>query len=275
MTVYKNQMTELRSLARTFLFILLGIFLLVLLGIFIFSNEVFAELTVNANHDHIKIDFFYNGSTVSISGLSEANTDLIIKIASPEGHEVLKQKGKVAGFLWMNTGTLKFENVPNLYSIHSTRKIEEILNQEEMDKYIIGYPSLEKHIEITSVANEEEKTKLFDEFLKYKESSNLYTNTFGNIATRARDSKQNYYIKTNWPYQAPPGEYLVTVYAIKGKKVVEKAEARVSVEQVGIVKTLFDMAKNKGALYGIISIIAALGAGFGVGLIFRKSGGAH
>jgi hypothetical protein len=35
------------------------------------------------------------------------------------------------------------------------------------------------------------------------------------------------------------------------------------------------MAKNNGALYGIISIMAALGAGFGVGLVFRKNDGAH
>jgi len=41
------------------------------------------------------------------------------------------------------------------------------------------------------------------------------------------------------------------------------------------VKALSGMAKNNGALYGIISILIALGAGFGVGMIFRKGGGAH
>lgn len=86
---------------------------------------------------------------------------------------------------------------------------------------------------------------------------------------------QNYSIKLNWPYQAAPGEYLVTVYAVKDKKVVEKAEARMIVEQAGIVKTLANMAKNNGAVYGIISILAALAAGFGVGMVFRKGGGGH
>ena len=41
------------------------------------------------------------------------------------------------------------------------------------------------------------------------------------------------------------------------------------------MKTLADMAKNNGAIYGIISIVIALAAGFGVGMIFRKGGGAH
>jgi hypothetical protein len=42
-----------------------------------------------------------------------------------------------------------------------------------------------------------------------------------------------------------------------------------------VVKSLADMAKNNAALYGLISIAVALGAGFGVGMVFRKSGGAH
>jgi hypothetical protein len=68
---------------------------------------------------------------------------------------------------------------------------------------------------------------------------------------------------------------LVTAYAVKDKKVVEEAEGNVLVEQVGVVKALANMAETKGALYGMMSIIVALGAGFGVGIIFRKGGGAH
>jgi uncharacterized protein (TIGR02186 family) len=250
-------------------------FLLLLPFIVLTSSYASAELTIKANHDDIKIDFFYNGSTVSVAGDADSGTNLIIKIASPDGHEVLKQKGKVASLLWMNTGTLNFERTPNLYSIYSTKKIEEILSAEEADKYVIGYPALSRQMEIAPVSNEDERSKWFNEFVKYKESSNLYTTSSGNISITPKDSKQAYYIMTAWPYQAPPGDYLVTVYAVKDKKVIERAEAKVMVEQVGAVKMLAGMAKNNGALYGILSIMAALTAGFGVGMIFRKGGGAH
>ncbi|TAN42722.1 MAG: hypothetical protein EPN25_02315 [Nitrospirae bacterium] len=235
-----------------------------------------AGLTAKANHDHIKIDFFYHGSTVSVSGVSDAGTDLIIKIASPEGHETLKEKGKVGGFLWMNVATLKLENVPNLYSIHSTKKIEEILDPQEMDKYVIGYPALGRHAEMSPIKDEADKARWFSEFIKYKENSKLYATSSGKIDLKKGEAgTQPYYILTEWPYQAPPGDYLVTVYAVKDGKVIEQAESKVLVEQVGIVDTLSNMAKKNGALYGFISIISALGAGFGVGLIFRKGGGAH
>ncbi len=246
---------------------------------FLFFNFAFlemasAELTIKANHNHIKIDFFYHGSTVSVKGTSDPNTDLVIKITAPDSHEPLKQKGKVAGLLWMNTGTLNFENVPGLYSIHSTGNINDILSSDEMDRHVIGYSALNKHIEITPVADEEEKSRWYGEFIKFKESSKLYSTSTEKVSTELKDGKQEYYILTEWPYQAPPGEYLVTVYAVKDLRVVEMAETKVKVEQVGAIKALANMAKNNGAVYGIVSILIALGAGFGVSLIFKK-GGSH
>jgi len=251
-------------------------FLLSVLSLCITLNGVAsAELTTRANHDHILIDFTYHGSTVSITGISDPGTDLIIKITSPEGHQALKTKGKVGGFLWMNVGQLAFERVPNFYTVHSTRKLEDMLGPEEMDKYVIGYPALEKHVEISPVSSQEDKDKWFREFVSLKESSKLFATSSGNISITHDAGKQHYYILTEWPYQAPPGDYLITVYAVKDSKIIEKAEAKVLVEQAGIVKTLAGMAKNAASSYGILSILAALGAGFGVGMVFRKGGGAH
>jgi uncharacterized protein (TIGR02186 family) len=239
------------------------------------TSPASAELTANANHDHIKIDFFYHGSTVSIRGVSDPGVDLIIKIASPEGHQALKKRGKVGGLIWMNVGELAFENVPTFYSVHSSRKLEDMLDPDEMDKYVIGYQALGKHASLSPISSPEEKDRWFNEFLKFKQASNLYATSSGKISTTMKDGKQNYYILTEWPYQAAPGDYMVTVYAVKDKRIVEQAEANVNVQQVGVVKTLSTMAKNNGALYGGLSILAALGAGFAVGMVFRKGGGAH
>jgi uncharacterized protein (TIGR02186 family) len=239
------------------------------------SGTAFAKLTIKANHDHIKIDFFYHGSTVSVRGESDADTDIIIKIATPGSHQSLRKKGKVAGILWMNVGELKFDHVPVLYSLHSSKKISDILSQEEINKYAIGYEAVGRQAEVKPVANEADKTKWFNEFVRFKEASNLYCQLPEDVTLTASGKDQAFYVLSQWPYQAPPGDYIVTVYAVRDKKVVETAETKVFVEQVGLVKSFATMAKNSAALYGTISIAAALLAGFGVGLIFRKGGGAH
>jgi uncharacterized protein (TIGR02186 family) len=238
------------------------------------QGELSAELTTRANHDHINIDFLYHGSTVSVRGVSDPGTDLVIKITSEGGHHSLRQKGRV-GVLWMNVGTLKFDHVPSVYFLQSTKNIDDILPAEEQMKYSLGYKALAAESEITPLKDPAKKEEWFNEFLKYKEASKVYSIASGKISLTQKDGKQNYYILMDWPYQAAPGDYLVNVYAVKDKKVVEQAQAKVVVQQVGVIKSLAGMARNNGAFYGLISVLVALGAGFGVGLIFRKGGGAH
>ncbi len=252
-----------------------SVLLMGLLGVFLLVNKASAELTIKANHDHITIDFFYHGSTVSVSGISDPGTDVIVKISSPDGHESLRQKGKVGGVLWMNVGSLNFEDTPKLYLLAGTKNIADLLDRDETDKYVIGYQALSRHVKIDPPAPAEEKAKWFDQFIKFKESRKLYNVSPAGVSLADKDGKQNYYIKMDWPYQAAPGNYIVTVYAVRDRKVVETASANVLVEQVGVVKSLAGMAKNNAVAYGTISILAALAAGFGVGLIFRKGGGAH
>lgn len=241
-----------------------------------FADTASAMLTTKANHDHIKIDFFYHGSTVSVKGKTDAGRDVVIKIASPSGHQVLKQKGKVGGLLWMNVGTLKFENTPNLYEVFSTRALDDILAPDELNKNIIGYNALKDHVTIEPLTDSAEKSKWFGEFVRFKEASKLYAVKPATVSvSKTPEGYQEYSLVTEWPYQAAPGDYTVTVYAIKDMKVVEQAQVNVRVEQVGIVKALSDMAMNRPAFYGLLSIGIALGAGFGVGMVFRKGGGSH
>jgi len=274
MKKFNVQMSKLRIIA----------FLIPALSVlsFIFPCETSADLMVKADHDNIKIGFFYHGDTVTISGDLDAGRygdqdpiDLVVKIASPDSHQAFRKKGKVGGLLWMTVGNLKFEHVPNLYLLYSTGKLEDVLDPEEMDKNEIGYPALKRRVEIDPLLSEEEKTRWFNEFVKFQEASNLYARSSGGVTTNLQGGRLTYHIETVWPYQAPPGDYLATVYAIKNKRVTEKTETKIHVEQVGTVKALAEMAKNNAAFYGLISILIALIAGFGVGVIFGKGGGSH
>ena len=81
----------------------------------------------------------------------------------------------------MNVGTINFEHVPSLYFLSSTKKVDDILSKEELAKNVIGYEALERHVELKPVKDEEEKAKWFNEFVKYKEQSKLYSVASENI----------------------------------------------------------------------------------------------
>lgn len=240
-----------------------------------YPESAAATLTVRANHDHMKVDYNYHGSTVGVSGLADPGVDVVVTISSKDTHQTLKEKNKVAGILWMNTGDITFDHVPNVYYLRSTRGVEDILSAEELVKNGIGYQALLERADIESTKGAFKKKRAFDEFVKYKEANRLYSVLAGGFELSEQDGEQNYHVLIDWPYQIPPGEYQVVARAVKDGRVVERAATKVTVERVGVVKRLADMAQENGALYGAVAIAIALGAGFGVGLIFRKGGGAH
>lgn len=235
-----------------------------------------AVLTIKANHDDIKINYNYHGSTVSVTGISDPGVDLVIKIASPDGVQKLMRKAKVGGFLWMKVGELAFDNMPSLYLMKSTKKPQDILSNAQIAEHAIGYEALEQGSSIEAhKGGEVEPHKWFGQFFKYMENRQVYNVQDGGIELSQKDGQQNYSSVFPWPYQARPGKYSVSVFSVKDGSVVESASAEVSVEQVGSVKMLYNMAKNNGGMYGVVAIIIALAAGFGVGLVFGKGGGAH
>lgn len=252
--------------------------LLILLHVpylFILNRNAAAELNIRTNTGEINIGSFYHGSKLVVEGLSDMGTELIVKITSPDRQALFHKKGRVGGLLWMNTGVLRVEHAPSLYFLYGTKKPEDILSPGEMKRYNIGYQSLKEHVDLSQTGNEEEKNSWFTELVKFKEDSGLYSISVEKITATAADGKQDYNIAIDWPYQAMPDNYTITVYAVRDKKILEMAETALLVQQTSIVKKLAGMADTNSAVYGIISILLALAVGFGVGIIFRKSAASH
>lgn len=249
--------------------------LIAVIGLAVAAPAAMADLTTMVNHDHIEIHLNYNGGTVSVKGDSDPGEDLVIKITGVDGEEKLKSKDKLGGLLWMNTEEHTFENVPTLYFVRSTGELDKILSPEEMAANGIGYDALANSGSIEPQVPDAERTALFSEFFKYKEAQSLYKQSVGGIETNDNSEGQHYETVFDWPYQATPGTYEVTVYSVKDGKVTDSAGGQVVVEESGIVKTLSDLATNKGGFYGLLAIGVAVTAGFGVGIIFGKGGGAH
>lgn len=251
------------------------VFAMALFMLALFCGVSAAELTAIANHSLVEMNFDYHGSAVSLSGIADPDVELVATISSQEAHQELKRKGRVGGVIWMNVADVSFEHLPNVYFLRSTKAPQDILLPEETAKYSIGYGTLKEKAGIEPFSNEAERDRLFGEFVKYKEASHLYSTNVGAFSYTKGDGSGKYFTKIEWPYQVPPGHYQVNVYAVREGRVVETAKTGVIVKRVGIIERLADMAQNNGAAYGVVAVVVAIGAGFGAGLIFRKSGGAH
>ncbi|MDH3347571.1 MAG: TIGR02186 family protein [Desulfobulbaceae bacterium] len=235
--------------------------------------ESFA-LTCVTTPDKVDIGMSYHGAKLVVSGQSKADDELIVKITAPNGESHLKFKGKAANLFWMKMGSMVYSEVPAVYMLSSTSPVDKMLLTDQLNENKIGYPALESHVKIESDKMEVEVKQWFDEFIRFKEKDNLYSVREGAVNKTIEQDGATYKLELDWPYQATPGEYSVEVLAVRDGKIMEKAQSTITVARAGVVAQLSDLAFNNAALYGVMAIVIALVAGFGVGAVF-KGGGSH
>jgi len=234
-----------------------------------------AMLTVKANHDHIEIDYNYHGSTVSVKGVSDPDTDIIIKINSEDKEQKLMRKDKRMGLLWMNVEALHFSQVPDVYLLKSTRPLDQIINRDQELSHAVGFDALAELAIIEPDRGADQKHEWFGQFVEFMKSKHLFNESSGDIDIAANKEGQRYSTVFDWPFEASPGKYEVEVLEVRDGAVIESVHSTIEVAKAGAVKMLSNMAMSKATLYGILSILIALAAGFGVGAVFGKGGGAH
>jgi len=239
--------------------------------ILIFSHLGYA-LTCKVIPRQINIDLFYHGGRVIVTGETASDTNILVKISSPEDSEIFMKKGKVKGIFWMNVEKLIFEGIPQVYfTFSSDKNLDGDLNEKEKQKWGVGYQILEKSFEVSSVKNSIQKHALFEELVKFKQREHLWGRFKDKVHFSPVEKKKKVYkLVIDWPPNIPPNVYLVDVYAMKNGVVVDHAQNSIEVRKIGIEKTLSTLAEKNGAVYGIISILVALGAGVITGVIFKK-----
>jgi len=252
---------------------LLPVLFLCVITLFAASDAL--SITASLSPDHISVNSLYHGGRIEIAGETGADSEVIIKITSPEKKEHLRKKGKAGGVLWMNVGELEFSPVSDVFLVYSTGDVDKLLSREQQDNYGIGYGALKRNINVEPVENEADKEKWVAEFIKLKEKNRVYGEFVNKIKTVAEGDKKTYSLAMDWPYQAPPQEYNITVYEVKDDAVLGQAGAVLNIEKVGALKFISDMAFHKEVIYGIASILIAIAAGFIVSVIFKGGGGGH
>jgi uncharacterized protein (TIGR02186 family) len=234
-------------------------------------------VTCTVTPDNVPITLNYNGAELAVSGENVAGDDLIIRITSEAAEAHYKYKGKAGGLFWMKKGDVSFENVPGVYLLYSTREMENLLDPENLRANLIGFDALKEASTMVTESAElqGQDARWKNEFIRFKEKLNLYAVRTGTVTRQHGQTSDTYALDVQWPSQAVPGTYTVEALAIRNGKVVERANSQFNVEQAGMVKLLSELAFENAALYGIMAVVIAIIAGFAVGMIFKKGGGAH
>lgn len=253
--------------------IVYGLLTVLLVGLAWCGTSLAAEGpgTMELSATTIKISTFYNGTTLDVSGSMPEDGDVVLRVSGPKKNVHLKEKGQVAGVLWMNKTDVSLENTPAVYMVYTPAGPVESFLSPELG---VGYKALVKDIEI--VPESADKPFIFGEYVKLMEKSGVYVVENGAITYGAAAGGMKAFSATlTIPSKMSAGDYKIDALVIKNGAVTNTLSKNLTLELSGFPKLIADLAYGRPLLFGILAVLIAVGTGLLIGVLFKGGGGSH
>jgi hypothetical protein len=220
--------------------------------------------------DLVEIGAWFRGHAVTASAMIPKGSEAVIEVVGQAAEEHLMRKSRRGG-LWMNVGEIEFHQAPSLYLVMSTNpKLVEAAAPEAP----WGFAALSRRISLWGPITDQEKPEFFQQFLRLKESENLYA-SFKDPVKKSRAASDLVPIKAEFrlPTNVKPGAYQVCLSVVQEGQVLARNCSELQVKMVGFPALLSTLAYEHSATYGILAVVIAIITGFAMGYLFKGGGG--
>lgn len=250
-------------------YFLRSICLILLLGLVPAGAAMAAgEVSVTSSPGDILMDARYDGTTLEVSGQAPAGSDVVVRLVGAPETVHLREKGKVFGLLWMNVGTLAFDNVPRIYLVSASRAFDE-LGPAGASLRVTG---LHDRIVQEHAASSQDLDAV-SELLRLKVRDGLYGEPAQQVRLSADEGgSRGFTVTLPVPSALSPGGYTLEAVAVRDGAVIGSASAPVQAKLIGLPAWLSHMAFDNGLLYGILATVIAILSGLAIGLVFQSKG---
>jgi uncharacterized protein (TIGR02186 family) len=220
---------------------------------------------VTLTPDTIEVGMFYSGTEVSVSAeIPDCGAAVLVLEAGSEEIR-LNRKGRVAG-IWLNVAQVTARNVPKVYILASSGRLEDICSPEMQRELRLGPDYLRREIEFSC---EKPLTgSEFDEFLKLKTGNGTYDMDVGIDLKPAESGMMKLSADLMIAPTIPPGTYNVMVYCFSGGNPVYRGSSELTVERIGLARLMVKLAHDHPAIYGILAVAVAMLVGIVMGVVF-------
>jgi hypothetical protein len=228
------------------------------------AQEASPDLQVTP--DLVEIGTWFRGHAVTASAMIPKGSEAVIEVVGQAAEERLMRKGRRGG-LWMNVGEIEFHHAPSLYLVMSTNlKLLDAATSEAP----WGFAALLRRLSLSGLITDQEKPEFTQQFLRLKESENLY-GSFKDPVKKSQDASDLVPIKAEFrlPTNVKPGAYQVCLSVVQDGRVLAKKCSELQVKMVGFPALLSTLAYEHGATYGILAVVIAIITGFAMGFLFK------
>ncbi len=234
----------------------------------------------------VEISATFLGRDLFLYGQAVAGTSCVLAVMEgpPIGSVRLLEKGRVALF-WLGVRQYRLEGVPGVYLVNVScpsckglaacrhAGVLEACNRLLLPQgVVVGPDGIAARARVESLSGplrRGEAERVVQGFWALQTERKLY-----GLHTNAirLDAQGAFYHTFSLPACAPDGRYRVTTYFLGEDRLLGVENNDVFVRKTGMVESLSRMAARRPAVYGALTVLVALAAGWLAGTLFKRGG---
>lgn len=234
------------------------------------------ELPAAVAEEQITVSSDYRGSYVTVFGVNpdrRGRGDIVVVVRGPNESAVVMRKRNFYG-LWVNGDPVEFAQAPTFFAVLSNRPLRQIANAQSIWQYQLD-PAASAQL-ASAVPAGGDPSAYRRALVRLRYAQGLYQSYDGRIRPGERGGLTLYQgglfrAVVRLPANAPIAQYNADTYLFRDGRLISSQRIPITIARVGIERRIHDLATNASWLYGIVTVLLALAAGWAAALIFRRT----
>ena len=213
----------------------------------------------------IKINAKFSGKEILLYGARVEAGNIIIVLRGPDNDYIVRKKENIGG-IWVNTSSLEFKHVPQIYRIAASAPLAKIDADILFKQLGIGLDTIDlQPVKSVKGVNNGEFVNALKDQLQRDEMFDF------DVINLPLLEGTLFRIRLNFPAKIRDGVYIAEIYSVDDGQLTGMQSIPIEAKKSGIEAFIYNYAHANPALYGLIAIIVPAFAGIAAGRLFKKS----
>jgi len=231
-------------------------------------------IQIGLSTDVIRITADFSGADLTIFGSLEnpdplisrqGRYDVIVVLEGPGRPVTVRRKTRVLG-IWMNTASETFVNVPESYSIATTRMPQDITDPNSYKRLALGTDFL--HMQAEDRDGDPTTLEDFRTALRgLKHSIGLYNERVGGVQFL---SSNLFRATVRLAPDVPVGTHKARAFVFRNGIFIKETSTQLAIVKSGFEQMLFRLSQNHAMFFGFCAVGLAIVTGWLGRIIFRR-----
>jgi uncharacterized protein (TIGR02186 family) len=244
---------------------------LLLLILLVFALPARAEQVVlGLSKEIVQISTDFDGSDILIFGAIKRETPIeadplqvIVTVAGPQQPVTVWRQARRFG-IWVNAHAVEVDAAPSFYAIATSAPWAQVISETEDLRHKVSIP---RAIRSVGAPMDVPDAQSFTEaVIRIRTGEGTYQLLENTVTVREQTLFDT---AISMPANLTEGSYPTRIFLTRGGSVISTYETEIEVRKVGLERWLYVLSRQQPFVYGLMSLLIAIAAGWGASTAFR------